>query len=462
MSINPQGYNYTKAPINRNPFWGGEGGGSNELWYPTVDNNGNISWQKSESDTPPTTKNIKGEKGDTGENGVTPSITVNATVAPTAGTPSASVTKSGTDAAPVFNINFSGLKGETGAAGATGPQGPQGIQGTQGPQGPQGAQGVAGESGADGESAYQIAVNNGFVGTEEEWLASLVGPQGPQGPAGESSGLVFAGGMDFISHYNPSIDKDIRIQANFPVKVVLVGETEPTDVTIYFNGVLNAYGTANPAVPISAIPVQYPVSQIVPCVCSFGGVSDLPFEDYQVAFFMFNTTTQNPTMWTLNGIIVSSELYDNTDWEEGTTGNIYYDERATLSVVGGNQLQSNPETLLSGGATYLLQFTVPDFRDNSVTRIFSAGVTIPAIPPAQTNGPWGTFTAQFKTGATFPAYGDDPAINLSFAGELVLSPALDNTDPQNVTSNGKYIIQQVSLNYYSISSVNVTVYTGVL
>lgn len=37
-------------------------------------------------------------------------------------------------------------------------------------------------------SAYAIAVKNGFEGTEEEWLASLVGPEGPQGeqgPAGE-------------------------------------------------------------------------------------------------------------------------------------------------------------------------------------------------------------------------------------------------------------------------------------
>ncbi|GGW67863.1 hypothetical protein [Streptomyces griseoloalbus] len=36
----------------------------------------------------------------------------------------------------------------------------------------------------DGESAYQVAVDNGFTGTETEWLASLVGPVGPQGPQG--------------------------------------------------------------------------------------------------------------------------------------------------------------------------------------------------------------------------------------------------------------------------------------
>ncbi len=33
--------------------------------------------------------------------------------------------------------------------------------------------GVVGEDGAQGLSAYQVAVNNGFVGTEVEWLNSL-------------------------------------------------------------------------------------------------------------------------------------------------------------------------------------------------------------------------------------------------------------------------------------------------
>lgn len=32
--------------------------------------------------------------------------------------------------------------------------------------------------GADGLSAYEVAVENGFVGTEEEWLLSLKGDDG--------------------------------------------------------------------------------------------------------------------------------------------------------------------------------------------------------------------------------------------------------------------------------------------
>jgi len=36
----------------------------------------------------------------------------------------------------------------------------------------------------DGKSAYEIAVDNGYEGTQSSWLASLVGPQGETGPQG--------------------------------------------------------------------------------------------------------------------------------------------------------------------------------------------------------------------------------------------------------------------------------------
>lgn len=41
-----------------------------------------------------------------------------------------------------------------------------------------------GASGPQGYSAYQVAVENGFVGTEQAWLASLVGATGATGPSG--------------------------------------------------------------------------------------------------------------------------------------------------------------------------------------------------------------------------------------------------------------------------------------
>lgn len=47
-------------------------------------------------------------------------------------------------------------------------------------------QGSLYKMGTKGYSAYEVAVQQGFEGTVDEWLASLVGPQGPQGPQGET------------------------------------------------------------------------------------------------------------------------------------------------------------------------------------------------------------------------------------------------------------------------------------
>jgi hypothetical protein len=60
----------------------------------------------------------------------------------------------------------------------------------------QGINGVDGANGIDGLSAYQIAVNNGFVGTEVEWLASLQGINGVDG----------ANGIDGLSAYQIAVN----------------------------------------------------------------------------------------------------------------------------------------------------------------------------------------------------------------------------------------------------------------
>lgn len=43
---------------------------------------------------------------------------------------------------------------------------------------------LRGRQGDDGFSAYDVAVRNGFSGTEEEWLGTLKGAPGVPGPAG--------------------------------------------------------------------------------------------------------------------------------------------------------------------------------------------------------------------------------------------------------------------------------------
>jgi len=58
----------------------------------------------------------QGNPGADGADGVTPSITAAATVNNTTGTPSVSVVKTGSDEAPTFTFNFSGIKGDDGTS----------------------------------------------------------------------------------------------------------------------------------------------------------------------------------------------------------------------------------------------------------------------------------------------------------------------------------------------------------
>jgi hypothetical protein len=58
------------------------------------------------------------------------------------------------------------------------------VEGPVGPTGPQGPAGADGPAGAEGLSAYEVAVTNGYPGTEAEWVASLEGPAGADGAAG--------------------------------------------------------------------------------------------------------------------------------------------------------------------------------------------------------------------------------------------------------------------------------------
>lgn len=60
----------------------------------------------------------------------------------------------------------------------------KGDKGDKGDTGRDGLDGLDGANGADGKSAYDIAVDNGFVGTEVEWLASLHGKNGKDGQNG--------------------------------------------------------------------------------------------------------------------------------------------------------------------------------------------------------------------------------------------------------------------------------------
>jgi hypothetical protein len=70
-----------------------------------------------------------------------------------------------------------------------------GVVTFSGPEAIQGEIGPAGLDGENGASAYEIAVANGFDGTEQQWLSSLIGPPGTDGAPGRD-GIDGVNGVD--------------------------------------------------------------------------------------------------------------------------------------------------------------------------------------------------------------------------------------------------------------------------
>ena len=153
----------------------GADGEDGATFTPSVSSDGTLSWSNDKGLANPASVNIKGEAGAAGAKG-------------DKGDP---FTYDDFTAAQLAALKGEkGDKGDKGDKGETGEQGVKGDKGEQGEQGQQGIQGVKGDTGAtgangqDGKSAYQIALDNGFVGTQAEWLASLKGDKGDTGASG--------------------------------------------------------------------------------------------------------------------------------------------------------------------------------------------------------------------------------------------------------------------------------------
>jgi hypothetical protein len=122
-----------------------------------------------------------------------------------------------------------GEQGDIGQTGEQGQPGPQGEQGDIGQTGEQGPTGPQGEQGDDGLSAYEIWINLGNIGNEQDFINSLTGPsgeQGPQGPEGSSSNnLNSNSSLATVGDYNWDIPGWKYNQLNGDIKTYIRNDT---------------------------------------------------------------------------------------------------------------------------------------------------------------------------------------------------------------------------------------------
>ena len=204
---------------------------------------------------------------------------------------------------------------------------------------------LKGENGIDGKSAYQLAVEKGFVGTEAEWIASLkgeigpigpqgiqgkIGPQGiqgktgatgPQGPKGDSYQITEAdyaaiAGMVSV----PSKTSELTNDSNFITEVKLNGES-----------VVNENGSIN----LQLGNLDTTLGETITCNQAIGGIS------------AGTTFTENTTIADIIRALLKIPVVE-------TDGAIYYGLSRDIptSIDGLTPVSIDRDTLLSSGYTY--------------------------------------------------------------------------------------------------------------
>ena len=184
---------YKATPVNTGPQGPqGDKGDNGKSAYQIAVDNGYVGTESS------WVASLKGDKGDTGSQG------------PKGDKGDPGLQGPQGDKGDAGEQGPKGDKGDTGAQGPKGDKGDTGEQGPQGIQGEQGPKGDKGDKGTDGKSAYQIAVDNGYVGTESTWVTSLKGDKGDtgaQGPKGDKGDTGAQGPQGIQGEQGPKGDK---------------------------------------------------------------------------------------------------------------------------------------------------------------------------------------------------------------------------------------------------------------
>jgi hypothetical protein len=209
--------------------------------------------------------------------------------------------------------------------------GPQGMPGTPGQPGADGSPGLRGPN---GESAYQLAVNAGFTGSEAEWLASLIGPPGPPGPGASQTDIpismvetqftvltVSGGGPTYAISISPTSQESVAVDVFNTGDVVVVGKhytivsmNSGTDaVTLNISQIMT--GETTPTIPTIGQRIYLKrQSGVIPLGTNTKpGIVTKVLRNYMETP---NKATTNAGMFTINDVdgVLSEEVFHLDDW----------------------------------------------------------------------------------------------------------------------------------------------------
>ena len=204
---------------------------------------------------------------------------------------------------------------------------------------------LKGEDGIDGKSAYQLAVDGGFVGTETEWIASLkgeTGPIGPVGPQGKTGETGATGPQGKQGEVGPKGDSYQITEADYAAIASMVSVPSKTseltndsnfvtDIKLNGESVINQNGS----IDLQLGNLDTTLGETITCNQAIGGIS------------AGTTFTENTTIADIIRALLKIPVVE-------TDGAIYYGLSRDIptSIDGLTPVSTDRDTLLSSGYTY--------------------------------------------------------------------------------------------------------------
>jgi hypothetical protein len=223
--------------------------------------------------------------------------------------------------------------------------------------------------GYDGKSAYEVALDNGFIGTESEWLASLVGLDGTNG----------TNGVDGKSAYELALDNGF-IGAESEWLASLVGKDGDNAVNPNFTIGTVASGLT-PSVSISG---AYPNLALDYVLVS--GQDGQDGDDAVNPVFNIGTVVAGATpAVTLTGTYPNQSFnFTLQKGEQGEDGENGDDALNPVFAIGTVTQQTTPSVALSGTYPNLFLDFGLQKGDNAVNPNFAIGTVSSGVSPAVT------------------------------------------------------------------------------